>query len=315
MPEPTLSDVHVDAALTDYSAAYFQNDSNYVATRAFPIQGVQSKSDKYHIFDKAASMRSEAETRAPGTASPTRTFTMSEGNYNCDVVSVAYNVSEQIRANADPAADPEMAGAKTLVQDIRIRMETDWASAAFSTGIWGTESTATWNLSTGDPVGDLATAKLTVLQNTGFNPNTLVLGAQSWNALWKNSALLNLLPDNAPRILTPELVGQHFGFDQVLVSNAVKNTATEDSTGDPTMGFIGGDHALVAYVDSTPGPMTATAGRTFIWSGLLGSAQGVRTKRYDVPKEEAYPRIETDTAYDFKVTGADLGYLLKYTVT
>lgn len=316
MANPTLGDIHFDQALTDFSVAYFQNDSNYVATQVFPLANVAQKSNKYHVYDKAASFRSDAEKRSPGTESNTRLYTMSTGTYDCDVVSVAINVSEQQAANADSGVDPERDAAEQTVQDIRIRMESDWASAAFSTGVWGTESTASWSLSTGDPVGDLATAKRTVLQNTGFEPNTLVLGANAWyNGLWQNSAIRGLLADNQPQIITPQMVGQHFGFDRVLIAKAVQNTATQNSTADPAMGFIGGSHALVCYVDPNPGLRKPTAGRTFSWSGLLGNGGGVRTKRYDVPKEDAYPRVETDAAYDFKVTGSDLGFLIKYTNT
>lgn len=316
MGEPTLQDVHVDAALTDFSLAYFQNPSNFIAPRVFPILGVPNKSDKYHIYDKAATARSEATSRAPNTESPVRTYTLSQDTYNCDVKSVAVDVSEQIRANADPVLDPEEDAARVAIDDIRIRMEQDFATAAFSTGIWATESTATWNTSTGDPIGDLQTAKLTVLQNTGMDPNTLVLGADSWySGLWTSTAITGRLPDNAPRIVTPQFIGNLFGFDNVYIAKSIRNTAQEDSTGDPTMSFNLADHALVAYVDPNPGPRTATAGRTFIWTGLIGAAEGIRTKRYDMPWKDAYPRVEVDTAYDFKVVGTDLGYLIKDTVS
>jgi len=36
MAQPTNSDVHVDAALTNISVAYVQNAADFVAGRAFP---------------------------------------------------------------------------------------------------------------------------------------------------------------------------------------------------------------------------------------------------------------------------------------
>lgn len=316
MPEPTLQDVHLDAALTDFSVAYFQDPMGYVAQRVFPITPVAQKSNSYYVYDKASALRSEAEKRSPGTESAVRSYTLSRDTYNCDVYSIAVDVSEQIRANADPALDPEEDAARQTVQDIKIRMDQDFAAAAFSTGIWATESSATWNTSTGDPIGDIATAVKTVLANTGFRPNTLVLGADSWySGLWNNSAITARLADNAPRIVDPSFIGQLFGFSNVYIAQSVRNTAQEDSTGDPTMAFNLGDHALVAYVDPNPGLRTPTAGRTFVWTGLVGASDGIRTKRLEMPWRDAMPRVETDTAFDFKVTAADLGYLIKDTVS
>ena len=69
-----------------------------------------------------------------------------------------------------------------------------------------------------------------------------------------------------------------------------------------------GANALLAYVDPSPGLKSPTAMRTFVWSGLLGSTDGIRTKRMEMPWKDAMPRVETDAAYDYKVTGSDLGY-------
>lgn len=313
MSEPTMHDVHVDSALTDTSIAYFQDPMGYVAQRVFPITPVAQKSNQYYIYDKAAALRSDAQKRAPATESAVRGYTLSNGTYNCEVYSIAVDVSEQVRANADPALDPEEDAARQTVQDIKIKMDQEFFAAALSTGIWATESTATWHTSTGDPIADIATGVRTILANTGFRPNTLVLGADSWySGLWQSAAIRALLPDNAPRIITTDFIGNMFDFDRVLIGQSVRNSAQEGVTG--SYGFNAGDHALLAYVDPSPGLRTPTAGRTFVWTGLLGAGDGIRTKRIDMPELGAV-RVETDTAFDFKVTATDLGYLIKDTVS
>lgn len=313
MSEPTLQDVHVDQALTDFSVAYFQNPDSYVAQRVFPITPVAQKSNKYYIYDKSAALRSQAKLRSPGTESAVRGYTLSQGVYDCDVYSIAVDVSEQVRANADPALDPEEDAARQTVQDIKIRMDQDFATAAFSTGIWATESTGTWDTSTGDPIGDIATGIKTILANTGFRPNTLVLGADSWySGLWQNADVVARLPNDAPKIITTDFIGNMFGLDRVFIAQSIRNNGAEGSTADTSMAFNFSDHALIAYVDPSPGLRTPTAGRTFVWTGLVGAADGIRTKRLEMPWKDAMPRVETDTAYDFKVTATDLGYLIKH---
>lgn len=313
MPEPTLSDIHIDSALTDFSLAYFQQSERFVAPSIFPITAVSKRSDKYFTYDKAELMRSDAKKRAPNTESAVRTYKLSNDNYHCEVYSIAVDVSEQERANADPALDPEEDAARIATQDIQIAMDRQWTNAAFTTGIWGTESTATWNTSSGDVVGDLQTGIVAMLEATGQRPNTLVLGAESWyEGLWTSTQLLARLPDNAPRIITPQFMKDLFGFDRVFILDTVEQVV-ESSTGAPA--FIHTDHALLAYVDPSAGLRSPTAGKTFMWSGLTGGGGGIRTKRLEMPWKDAMPRVEVDAAFDFKVVATDLGYLLKHTVS
>ena len=318
MPQPTLSDVHVDTALTDFSVAYFQDQSRFAAAQnIFPTVNVPQRSGKYYVYDKAELNRSDTEKRAPNTEAPVRTYKLSNDSYHCEVYSIAVDVSEQIRANADPALDPEEDAARVAIQDMRIAMDRKWTQEFFSTGIWATESTATWSSSTGarSSVEDLVFGIKTVLEVMGKRPNTLVLGADSWySGLWTSTDLIDRLPDNAPRIVTPEFVAGLFGFERVFVLDSVQSTGMEGSSGlAPT--FIHEDHALLAYVDPGAGLRQATAGKTFLWSGLIGGSEGIRTKRLEMPWKDAMPRVEVDAAFDYKVVASDLGILFKNTVS
>ena len=314
MPEPTLTDIHVDAALTDFSLAYFQQANKYIAPSVFPTVNVAQRSSKYFTYTKADLLRSDATKRSPGTESAVRSYKLSTDSYFCEVYSIAVDVSEQERANADPALDPEEDAARVTTQDLMIARDRIWSAAAFTTGIWGTESTATWNTSSGDVVGDLQTGILSMLQGTGYRPNTLVLGAEAWySGLWTSTQIIDRLPTDSPRIVSEGFIKDLFGFDRVFILEGVEYTADEGATGSPS--FIHEDHALLAYVNPGAGLRDVTAGKTFNWSGLVGGGGGIRTKRLEIPHQDAMPRVETDTAFDFKVTATDLGYLIKHTVS
>lgn len=311
MPEPTLSDIHIDSALTDFSFASFQQQERFIAPSVFPITNVPKRSGKYFTYDTAELRRSDAEKRAPGTESKVRGYKLSSDSYHCEVYSIAVDVSEQERANADEALDPEEDAARIAMQDIQIAMDRIWTNTAFTTGIWATESTGTWNTSTGDIVGDLQTGIMTILEDTGQRPNTLVVGADAWyTGLWGSTQLLNRMPDNAPKIITPNYMQDLFGFSRVFVLDTQEQTI-ESSTGAPAS-IHHTDHVLLAYVDPNAGLRGVTAGKTFMWSGLTGGGNGIRTKRLDMPWKDAMPRVEVDTAFDFKVVSTSLGYLIKH---
>jgi len=313
MPTPTLSDIHVDQALTDFSVATFQDAAGFAATNVFPIVNVQQRSNKYYVYDAKELLRSDAQKRGPGTESAVRDYKISTDNYHCEVYSIAVDVSEQETANADPALDPEEDAARVTIQDIRIKMDQEWSRAAFTTGIWATESTDTWDTSTGIPTLTIATAVKAVLSASGKRPNTLVLGADAWySGLWTSTQLMDRIPANLPKIVTPEFVGQLFGFDRVFILGAIQSTGMQGSSGISPAFISHGDHALVAYVDPVANLRSPTAGKTFMWSGLTGGGDGVRTKRLEMPWKDAYPRVETDVAFDFKVVSTELGALIKH---
>ena len=61
--QPSASDVHVDAIMTNHSVAYIQQAADFVAAQFAPRVPVQKQSDKYYVFTKAigsATRRSSA---------------------------------------------------------------------------------------------------------------------------------------------------------------------------------------------------------------------------------------------------------------
>ena len=71
MPQPTLSDVHVNRPLTNISVAYSQEAAGveFVADRAFPAIPVENKSDLYYTYKRGDFNRDEMQKRALSTES------------------------------------------------------------------------------------------------------------------------------------------------------------------------------------------------------------------------------------------------------
>lgn len=313
MAEPSPGDLHIDAALTDFSRAYFADPAKYVWSRVAPLVATPKQSNKYFSYEKDELLYVAAQKTAPGVAAPVRTYKMSNDSFFCDVYKVAVDVSEEAIANADPVLDPEQDAALLAVQDLNLSFERDFATAFFGTGIWGTDDTdENWANPASDPIGALTTGIRTILQNTGRKPNVLLLGANAWyDALANHPDIIDRIPTTQARIATPSFVGSILGVD-VIVAESIRNTANEGLTG--SYSFNLGAHALLAYVDANPGPRTPTAMATFNWTGLTGAASGIRVKRIDMPELSA-TRIQAEAGIDFKVVGSDLGYFFSAVTT
>jgi len=318
MAQPSLADVHADQPLTDFSSAAFLDPGVFKWREFAPLKPVDKQSNKYYTFDRGDFFRTEAKLRAPGTKAALRDFKLSSDTYYCDRYAVAHAISEMELAQADPGIDLEESTAAVLAQDLNIRAEINAATAYLNTAsVWGTDASpaTVWSDAASDPIGELTTGIKTIQKAIGRRPNTLLLGADVfYDGLVNHPDILARLADNEARLIDEAFIGRLLKVPKVIVMAAPYTSSQEGLT--DTFAFIGGKHAVLAYVDPAPGLKTPTAAVTFSWAGLLGAAaSGIRTKRMMLPETDALPLIESDTCLDFKVVSSVAGYRIASCVT
>jgi hypothetical protein len=329
MPQPSVNNVHIDAILTNISVAYLQNTNNFIADKVFPVIPVEKKSNLYFKYTKDDWFRDEAQRRADGTASAGSGYGLTTDNYMADVYAFHKDIGDQTRANADNPLNPDMEATQFVTQRLLLRREVQWATDYFAAGVWtggdyaGVADSATptsvqtfqWNdyvaaptTYKSNPIADVELAKATVLQKTGYEPNTFVLGYKVFQALKNHPLLVDRYKyTQAGAIVTEDLLAQLFGVDRVLVAKAVVNSGKEGSNSQ-SYDFTVGTGALLCYTAPNPGLMTPSAGYTFMWTGVsggLGTTVGVSRFRMEELKAD---RVEAEIAFDNKVVAADLGF-------
>lgn len=318
MPQPTSSQVHVDAVLTNISVAYMQNPANFIAGKVFPVVPVEKKSDIYYKYTKEDWFRDEAKPRAAGTESAGSGYGLQTDNYLCDKFAFHKDVDDDTINNADAPLDPERDATMFISNRLALRQEVQWADDAFRTGVWATDMQGVagapaggqfrqWSdYSNSDPVNDMDNGRAEVLETTGFEPNTLVLGYDVYRKLKNHPDLIDRIKYSGEKVLTLALMAMLFEVERIFVCKAIRNTAKEKET--PAMSFVHGKHAWLGYVSPTPGILTPSAGYTFAWKGVsAGLGETVAIKRFRMEKIESW-RIEGNVAFDNKIVAADLGY-------
>ena len=315
---PTLSEVHTDSALTDFSQGLFQDLGGSVASQAFSNRNVAQQSNSFHVYTAADLGRAEAKRRAPNTSATRRDYGLETGRYFCDVFAIAYDVSEQERANADAVLDPEQDATRILMDDLVMTEDREWASTAFTTGVWGgTDQTGAvnftqWDDAASTPIEDIRAQGTDMLSATGRAPNKLVLGWDTWvGGLVDHPDLLDRVKHTSVGIITQDLVANVLGLDRVITATTIRNTAQEGLAA--TTDFILGDSALLLHAPDSAGPRSATAGVRFNWGGLIGGGN-VRVKRFEIPQDDAMPRVEMDMAFDHGIVTAALGRFFTDTI-
>ncbi len=316
MPQPTASDVHVNAPLTQISIAFLQDQSQFVSRRVFPVVPVNKQSDRYYVYDKKQWFRSDARKRAPGTESAGSGFTVDNTpNYFADVRAVHKDVDDQTRANADAVISPDNDATEFVTRDLMLEAELDWAARYFTTGVWTGSSTGSdivpatlWDAAGSDPIADMRKEMLAVHQNTGFMPNKLVLGNEVWCVLQDHPEFQERIKYTQTGIMTTDLLAAILEIDEVLVARALQDVNQEGAAED--LQYVFGKNALLTYAAPRPGLMQPSGGYTFAWTGLFGAnAAGMRISRFRMEHLKA-DRVEGESAYDHKLVAPECGSFL-----
>lgn len=320
--QPTPGDVHVNTPLTNISIAFLQSADDFVAARVFPNIPVSKQSDRYYVYNRGDFNRDEMAERAPGTESEGSGYTLDNTpTYFARRFSIHKDIPDEVRANADAALNPDREATAFVTHKALIRREKNFAANFFTTGKWSTDFTGVasgptgsqflqWNDAASNPIEDIRKGKRKVRESTGREPNKLVLGRPVYDALLDHPDVIDRIKygqtAGSPAMASNRLLAQLFEVDEVLVMNAIENTAKEGQTA--AHSFIGGRRALLCHSATAPGLMTPTAGYTFSWTGLLGAgAEGNRIKTFRI-EEKGVDRVELDMCWDQKLVANDLGY-------
>jgi hypothetical protein len=320
MPQPNV--MHIDAPLTNLSVAFEQQDEQFIFDKVFPIVPVDNVSGLYWSFPEGDWLRDEAQRRAPGTESAGGGFGVTDDNYSCTVYAYHKDLDDQTVAASDSTLQLATAATSFVTARLRMRQERQFIADYFNTGIWGTDlqgvangsatpgtSFVQWSdTNNSHPIADIKLAKRLILSKTGYAPNKLVLGYDTYDALTVHPDILDRIKYTSPDAITTDILARYFDVDQVLVSQAVYNSAAEGLTA--VTDFSLGASALLCYAAPAPGLDTPSAGYTFRWTGIsggLGQTIGVSSFRMEHLKSD---RIEGQIAFDNKVVSATLGVYL-----
>lgn len=320
--QPTAGDLHINTPLTNVSVAFMQSATNFVASRVFPNVTVAKQSDLYYTFDRGDVNRDEMAERADGTESAGGGYNVSNDNYFAKVYAFHKDITDRQRGNADSQFNLDRNATNYVSMKALIKREKLFAARYLTTGVWtynragvasnpvpGT-SVLQWSDANSDPIKDIKDARRQMLQNTGFKPNKLTLSTDVYDVLTEHPDIIDRLKygtmTGAAVKATMADLARLFEIDEVIVSEAIENTAKEGQAA--VHQFIVTKAALLSYAPPAADLETPSAGYIFSWTGWMGAASnGQRIKMFRMEPIES-DRVEIQMAFDMKVVSADLGY-------
>ena len=301
---PNASEVHVDAALSNFSVKY--TNGLFVADQIAPTVPVMKQSDVYYIIDAVRrSLRDVDVARAPGSHANREDFNYTQATYNALDHALEGVVPDEIIANSDSALSAEIDKVQFLLNLIALNKEINLVTKL---GAASTNTSAAANVWSdqvnGTPIEDIEEAIQLIIDDVQIRPNTMTLDQKVFTALKNHPDIVDRVSsggtNDSPAKVNANAIAAIFDLQQVLVAGSFKNTAAQDTT--PVTTPVWGTTAWLGYVDPNPGLQTLTGAATFQWN-MPGSSGGFIVDRWRDDRAKSNV-VRAQRYYDQKIVTA-----------
>lgn len=301
---PEVSSVHVSVPLSNVAIKY--KNPAFVAEMVAPVVPVNKESDKYYIFGKEE-LRDKDSLRAAGAEANEIEWDVTTATYSAAEYALKYLLPDRVRDNADIAVQPRITTTEKLTKWIRLGYEKRVQTVAQNTANVGGNHTASvkWDAASGqDPEEDVDTAKSSIRQTAGVEPNTILMSAAVWQALrrWLKSQTTNLTYQEMIALGKPP---ESLWNMKLIVAGSIENTAIEGQA--DNIADIWNDSVLVFYAEQSPSLDSLSFMYTF-------RSRQFRTKTWREEKRDG-EFIECGVIQDEKLVASDAAYLIVDTLT
>ncbi|MGD8237830.1 MAG: hypothetical protein PVH68_04720 [Armatimonadota bacterium] len=285
-----------------------------IADRVLVPYGKGRKEGTIDVVTREDLLRDEGTKMAAGATYKRGHMRFESQLYDCEKYGFEVpNALEKIKEYED-SLDLELAGTRKCRLAIGIDIEREVSALVFNTSTWTgsdlyTDTSGVWSAAATDIIGDVVAAAEKVRQNTGMEPNALILNKVNLNYMLTNTGIKGQFnADIVTRAMIEQALPSLFGLEELIVAGGVYNSAGENQSFSASE-MWSSSYAMVALVagsgDDTEVPCV---GRTIRWDGISG--EGVDVSTYWENQTKSYV-VQADTWEDHKVFDKYFGHLLK----
>jgi hypothetical protein len=276
---------YLDQPLNTVSVGYKNDD--YFAEQLFPVVPVRKQSGRYWVFGKERFRQYETIRHAGAEAREIAPWSLSNNAYFCDDHSLKDKISDEERANSD-VTDLEINTTENLTNALLLDIEIRAANLVLGGAVPNItlSGTSQWtDYVNSDPVAAVEAQKTVVKKAIARTPNTLAVSYPVFAALRQHPKIIDRFKYTQVGVLDQQVLKTAFGVDNFWVLGAEYDTAAEGQP--PSLDFVWGKHAVLAYVVPEPRRRDVTLGYIFRWLFGAPDLGGTLTKRYRVEAKSA----------------------------
>ena len=244
-----VDDVHVDAALTNFSIGY--HPSMFIAEQVLPVLPVAKESDKYYKWDRQSAFQDYEALRADGTEAKVVDFGLTPATYSAEEYALAAKVTDREMDNADSVIQLKKSKTSRLQDLLYLQQEQRVATLLTTAGNYsgntGTPSVK-WDAGSGtiDIEGDIDDAKTAIRRAIGMEPTDIIIPDAVAKVVKKNSTIRELIKYTQNDLLVNgDLPPTMFNL-KVHIPGAV-TTSSNEGASSPTYSDVWSDNVVLLW--------------------------------------------------------------------
>jgi len=300
----------VDKLLTNVSSMFVPE--GYVAEEVLPLVTSTQHTGKFAKYGSSHLRIEHSFQAGRGEYRRAEPIIRSSTSYSIESHGLSALVTESDYRNVElpyKAEEDEVLGLTTL---IALEKEQAIADTLTSTTVMTLNTTLSgtsqWSdFANSDPLDDFSVARAAVRAACGLPPNAAVMDWLVADKLAYSPQILDALGYTANRAgqLSPQELAKAMGVERLYIAKAVKNSAKEGQT--DSLGAVWGKHCVLFYAPTKAMPYQVSLGYRV---ALEGQAQR-RVFKNAVNNPPNSTEILVDDSYDFLISNANAGYLIK----
>ena len=297
---------YLDQPLNTVSVGYKNDD--YFAEQLFPVVPVKKQSGRYWVFGRERFRQYETIRHAGAEAREIAPWSLSNNAYFCDDHSLKDKISDEERANSD-GTDVEINTTENLTNALLLDIEIRAANLVLGGTVPSTtlSGTSQWSdYVNSDPVAAVEAQKTVIKKAIARTPNTLAVSYPVFATMRQHPKIIDRFKFTQVGVLDQQALKTAFGVDNFWVLGAEYDTAAEGQM--PSLDFVWGKHALLAYVVPEPRQRDMTLGYTFRWLFGAPDLGGTLTKRYRLEAKSA-DVVEVHRYDDIQLVAPPAGFV------
>lgn len=227
---PNIGDVHVNTPLTNF-ALQFRNRA-FVCEEVFPVIPVIKESDLYYTFSREE-LRDVDTLRAAGAVAKEIEWVPSTAVYNAEEYALRHLLPDRIINNADSPVRPRINTTAKLMKWLMLGQEKRVQAIAQNSGnvVATVAVSPKWDGTSPTIEKDIDTAKDSVRNNAGVEPNAILLAENVKDVVKRDSTLrdliryvINIGAGNRELLTNGELPPVMFNL-AIIIAGAVEDTS------------------------------------------------------------------------------------------
>ncbi len=319
MPRPTSSTTiqRPDLGQLAYEYMLEQSQRSFIGLQALPVFNVDEQSADYPVIPLEAMLKLPETRRAARGAYNRGDYEFETGTYNCEEHGWEEPVDDVEARLYRRFFDAEEVAVMRAMDVILRNQEKRIADMLLNESNFSVNDVSNeWDdASNATPRDDVKSGMNSVHSSTGLWPNALIISKSIFDNVMQSDQVTNNINYTRPILYEPmnvqrQLLAQFFGIDQILVGDAIYDSADKGQSFSSSS-IWGTEHGLLARIATNAQNLREPClGRTFLWTTDSPSNVVVEEYREEQIRSNIYrARQYVDECFVFSGAGYLLGNL------